>query len=99
VVVGPTVVTNHFAGQNPVGRTVTVNGVSFQVVGVLESKGTNGIQDQDDIAIALLSRRAACSHAPIALISPRAGAIGAWPLLHGRDVVEFRHGDRVHDRV
>ena len=47
--------TNLFAGQNPVGQTVKVNGVSFQVVGVLKSKGTNGIQDQDDIAIAPLS--------------------------------------------
>ena len=55
LVVGPTVVTNLFAGQNPIGQTVKVNGVSFQVVGVLKSKGTNGIQDQDDIAIAPLS--------------------------------------------
>ena len=54
LVVGPTVVTNLFNGQNPVGQTVKVNGVSFQVVGVLKSKGTNGIQDQDDIAIAPL---------------------------------------------
>ena len=55
LVVGPTIVTNLFAGQNPVGQTVKVNGVSFQVIGVLESKGTNGIQDQDDIAIAPIS--------------------------------------------
>jgi putative ABC transport system permease protein len=55
LVVGATVVTNLFAGQNPVGQTVKVNGVSFQVIGVLKSKGTNGIQDQDDIAIAPLS--------------------------------------------
>jgi putative ABC transport system permease protein len=55
IVVGPTVVTNLFAGQNPVGQTVKVNGVSFQVIGVLKSKGTNGIQDQDDIAIAPLT--------------------------------------------
>jgi putative ABC transport system permease protein len=54
LVVGPTVVTNLFNGQNPVGLTVKVNGVSFEVVGVLKSKGTNGIQDQDDIAIAPL---------------------------------------------
>jgi putative ABC transport system permease protein len=54
LVVGPTIVTNLFNGQNPIGQTVKVNGVSFQVVGVLKSKGTNGIQDQDDIAIAPL---------------------------------------------
>ena len=55
LVVGPTVVTNLFGGQNPVGQTVKVNGVSFMVSGVLDSKGTNGIQDQDDIVIAPLS--------------------------------------------
>jgi putative ABC transport system permease protein len=52
LVVGPTIVTNLFGGQNPIGQTVQVNSTSFQVIGVLESKGTNGIQDQDDIAIA-----------------------------------------------
>ena len=38
VVVGPTVVTNLFGGQNPVGQTVKVNGVSFQVSGVLRAR-------------------------------------------------------------
>ena len=32
-----------------------LNGISFRVIGVLESKGSNGFQDQDDVAIAPLS--------------------------------------------
>ena len=52
IVIGPTVVANLFAGQNPVGQTVQVNGSNFQVVGVTQPKGSNGAQDQDDIAIA-----------------------------------------------
>jgi putative ABC transport system permease protein len=52
IVIGPTVLSNLFAGQNPVGQTVQVNGVGFQVVGVTAPKGSNGVQDADDIAIA-----------------------------------------------
>jgi putative ABC transport system permease protein len=52
VLIGPTVLSNLFPGQNPVGQAVLVNGVNFQVVGVTASKGSNGVQDADDVAIA-----------------------------------------------
>jgi putative ABC transport system permease protein len=52
VVIGPTVVTNLFAGQNPVGQSIQINGVDYQVAGVTAAKGSNGLLDQDDIAIA-----------------------------------------------
>jgi putative ABC transport system permease protein len=56
VVLGQTVVTNLFGqGADPVGANVNVNGTSFQVIGILKSKGTNGLQDQDDVAIAPLT--------------------------------------------
>ena len=55
VVLGQTVVSNLFGSQNPLGQTVKLNGISFVVIGVLTAKGTNGFQDQDDIAIAPLS--------------------------------------------
>ncbi|HET9772707.1 MAG TPA: ABC transporter permease [Acidimicrobiia bacterium] len=37
---------------NPVGRDVQFNGVRFRIVGVLEKRGSNGFQDQDDVVIA-----------------------------------------------
>jgi putative ABC transport system permease protein len=55
VVLGPTVVTNLFAGADPVGSSVRIDGTQFQVVGVTKSKGSNGVQDQDDIALAPLT--------------------------------------------
>jgi putative ABC transport system permease protein len=55
VVLGETVVTNLFGSQDPLGQTIKLNGIGFEVVGVLTPKGTNGIQDQDDIAIAPLT--------------------------------------------
>ncbi len=55
VVLGQTVVDNLFAGQNPVGQSIQVNGDAFQVIGVTSPKGSNGAQDQDDIALAPLT--------------------------------------------
>jgi putative ABC transport system permease protein len=55
VVLGPTVVANLFAGQDPVGQSVRVNGASFEVIGETKAKGSNGIQDQDDVVIAPLT--------------------------------------------
>jgi putative ABC transport system permease protein len=55
VVLGPTVVENLFGARDPIGQTIQLNGATFKVEGVLESKGSNGIQDQDDIVILPLS--------------------------------------------
>jgi putative ABC transport system permease protein len=56
VVLGTTVVTNLFGnGSDPIGQTIRLNGVSFTVVGVLTSKGSNGFQDADDIILAPLT--------------------------------------------
>jgi putative ABC transport system permease protein len=55
IVVGPTVVSQLFGGASPVGDTVQVNGTNFTVVGVTNSKGSNGTSDQDDVAVAPLT--------------------------------------------
>ncbi len=55
VVIGPTVAQNLFAGQDPVGQTLRVNGSSFTVIGETKAKGSNGLQDQDDVVIAPLT--------------------------------------------
>jgi putative ABC transport system permease protein len=54
-VVGQTVVEELFRGQNPVGATIKVNGISFQVVGVLAAKGSNGTSNLDEIVVAPIS--------------------------------------------
>jgi len=55
LVIGPTVASELFPGQDPVGSTVQVGGTSYQIIGVTAPKGSNGAQDQDDVAIAPLS--------------------------------------------
>jgi putative ABC transport system permease protein len=54
-VIGQTVATNLFGTADPIGNNVQFNGASFQIVGLLKVKGTNGIQDQDDVVIAPLT--------------------------------------------
>jgi putative ABC transport system permease protein len=55
LVVGPTVVTQLFSGQDPVGDTVKVNGTDYSIIGVTASKGSNGTTNQDDSAYAPLT--------------------------------------------
>src|SRR5581483_4888868 len=55
IVLGQTVVTNLFPGQDPIGQSVRVSmggrpGVMFRVIGVMESKGGSGFGNQDDQA-------------------------------------------------
>jgi putative ABC transport system permease protein len=52
VVIGPTVAQNLFPGQDPIGQQLRVNGSLFTVAGLTKAKGSNGIQDQDDVVIA-----------------------------------------------
>ena len=48
VVVGPDIVTNLFGeGSNPLGQTLRINGIAFNIVGVTESKGGTGFQNPD----------------------------------------------------
>lgn len=53
-VLGKTVVDNLFPdGSDPIGKVVRFGSIPFTVVGVLESKGTNSMgQDQDDVVLA-----------------------------------------------
>jgi len=52
IVVGQTVVTQLFGGADPIGDEIHIRSGTFQVIGVLASKGTNGTQDLDDVAMA-----------------------------------------------
>ncbi len=53
-VLGKTVVDNLFpSGEDPVGRVIRFGKIPLTVIGVLESKGTNSMgQDQDDVVLA-----------------------------------------------
>jgi putative ABC transport system permease protein len=55
VVIGPTVASELFGAQDPVGQTIQVNGTNYQVIGVTNSKGASGALNQDDVVVAPLT--------------------------------------------
>jgi len=51
-VIGQTVVTNLFSGQDPIGQLIKINRQSFRVVGVFAEKGSSGgFNNQDDLVV------------------------------------------------
>ncbi|MFC1632234.1 ABC transporter permease [Candidatus Omnitrophota bacterium] len=51
VLLGTTVTRELFAETNPVGATVKINRINFQVIGVLPEKGTSHWHDRDDVVV------------------------------------------------
>lgn len=50
-VIGATIVRELFGERNPIGETMKINRISFQVIGVLPVKGSSGFFDQDDMIV------------------------------------------------
>jgi putative ABC transport system permease protein len=51
VVLGSQAASDLFSGLNPLGRDITINGISFSVVGILASKGSTGFFSQDEVIL------------------------------------------------
>jgi len=49
------IVDNLFQGVDPLGKIIRINGQSFEVIGVLETKGQSGFQNPDDQIIVPLT--------------------------------------------
>lgn len=50
VIIGQTVSTELFGDVDPIGKTIRIGNIPFRVIGLLKSKGSSGMgQDQDDI--------------------------------------------------
>lgn len=50
-VIGTYLVKELFDGENPLGKTLTINGTTFNVVGVLEEKGDSTLQSADNTVL------------------------------------------------
>ena len=51
IALGPSVAENLFGDFDPIGETIRVNRIPFQVIGILESKGSSFGNDNDDVAV------------------------------------------------
>ncbi len=50
-VLGPTVAQDLFGEEDPIGKTIRINKVSFKVIGVLEPKGSVGFMNPDEVVL------------------------------------------------
>jgi len=50
-IIGVTVVKELFGNSNPIGKTIKINRINFNVIGVAPAKGFSGPQDEDDVVI------------------------------------------------
>ncbi len=48
VILGPTVAQQLFGQANPIGETIKINLINFNVIGILPAKGASSWRDQDD---------------------------------------------------
>jgi len=55
IVIGQTVATDLFGTTDPLGQQLQINSVPYTVEGVLKSKGSTGLNDADDFAVAPLT--------------------------------------------
>ena len=51
VVLGSQAATDLFSGLNPMGRDISINGINYNVIGVLASKGTTSFFSQDEVIL------------------------------------------------
>ena len=58
-VIGSETATELFSDGSPVGQTISINGQSFTVIGVLASAGSSGISNEDDTVVVPLTTFAA----------------------------------------
>ena len=49
--IGQTVQQSLFGGEDPIGKTIKINRVNFQVLGILPSLGASPFRDQDDVVV------------------------------------------------
>jgi putative ABC transport system permease protein len=101
--VGATVATALAGGDGLaiVGRSIQLNGVAFQVAGLLTAKGSSGPQDQDDRVIAPMTavQDTLTGYGPLSSISVKAGSAEGVAVATAEvtAILNARHGTDVPD--
>ncbi|GAA5132062.1 ABC transporter permease [Pseudonocardia adelaidensis] len=88
-------------GQALVGQPIQLNGVAFQVVGLLTAKGSSGPQDQDDRVLAPMTavQDTLTGYGPLSSISVKAVSAEGVPVATAEvtAILNARHGTEVPD--
>ncbi|WIX80151.1 ABC transporter permease [Amycolatopsis carbonis] len=99
VVLGPTTAQALFGTEEPVGKNVLLNSIQFTVVGVLQAKGSTGLQNADDVAIAPISavQNSLAGYGSLSQIAVQATSADSVSLAQAEitAILNARHGIRL----
>ncbi|WP_410607071.1 ABC transporter permease [Amycolatopsis sp. lyj-109] len=99
VVLGPTTAESIFATTDPVGKNVLLNSIQFTVIGVLQAKGSTGLQNADDVAIAPISavQNSLAGYGSLSQIAVQATSADSVSLAQSEitAILNARHGIRL----
>jgi len=99
VVLGPTTAQSIFGTAEPVGRNVLLNSIQFTVIGVLQAKGSTGLQNADDVAIAPISavQNSLAGYGSLSQIAVQATSADSVSLAQSEitAILNARHGIRL----
>lgn len=99
VVLGPTTAQSIFGTADPVGKNVLLNSIQFTVIGVLQAKGSTGLQNADDVAIAPISavQNSLAGYGSVSQIAVQATSADSVSLAQSEitAILNARHGIRL----
>ena len=99
VVLGPTTAESIFGTSDPVGKNVLLNSIQFTVIGVLQAKGSTGLQNADDVAIAPISavQNSLAGYGSLSQIAVQATSADSVSLAQSEitAILNARHGIRL----
>jgi putative ABC transport system permease protein len=99
VVLGPTTAESIFGTADPVGKNVLLNSIQFTVIGVLQAKGSTGLQNADDVAIAPISavQNSLAGYGSLSQIAVQATSADSVSLAQAEitAILNARHGIRL----
>uniref|UniRef100_UPI000A362DAC ABC transporter permease n=1 Tax=Amycolatopsis kentuckyensis TaxID=218823 RepID=UPI000A362DAC len=99
VVLGPTTAESIFGTADPVGKNVLLNSIQFTVIGVLQAKGSTGLQNADDVAIAPISavQNSLAGYGSLSQIAVQATSADSVSLAQSEitAILDARHGIRL----
>jgi putative ABC transport system permease protein len=99
VVLGPTTAESIFGAADPVGKNVLLNSIQFTVAGVLQAKGSTGLQNADDVAIAPISavQNSLAGYGSLSQIAVQATSADSVSLAQSEitAILNARHGIRL----
>ncbi|MDT8909898.1 ABC transporter permease [Amycolatopsis sp. PS_44_ISF1] len=98
VVLGPSAAQSIFGSAEPVGKNVLLGSIQFTVVGVLQAKGSTGLQNADDVAVAPISavQNSLAGYGSLSQIVVQAGSADSVSLAQAEitAILDARHGVR-----